>query len=111
VSGAIRGGFPVNTQQAAVIDHLLAQSPTQRVTVVSAGAGSGKTYTTVAAVVHLIETRGASIDQFVLITFTDKAADELRERMERAIEERQRGASDGAQRRFWQGQRERLVAG
>jgi ATP-dependent exoDNAse (exonuclease V) beta subunit len=106
-----RGGFPVNPQQAAIIDHLLAQSARRRVTVVSAGAGSGKTYTTVAAAVHLIDSCGASADQFVLITFTDKAADELRERIERAFDRRVETAPDLARRRFWQGQRERLTAG
>jgi DNA helicase-2/ATP-dependent DNA helicase PcrA len=110
VNGETRGGFPVNAQQAAIVDHLLSQGTARRVTVVSAGAGSGKTYTTVAAVVHLIETRGATADQFVLITFTDKASDELRERMERAVAEHLQGAATTDQRRFWQGQRERLAA-
>lgn len=111
MSGETRGGFPVNTEQAAVIDHLLGQDATRRVTVVGAGAGSGKTYTTVAAVIHLIETRAAATDQFVLITFTEKAADELRERLEQALDRRVDEAADPAARRSWQGHRERLAAG
>src|SRR4051794_39501285 len=106
----VRGGIPVTDQQAAVVDHVVGQGPAYRVTVVSAGAGSGKTHTTVAAVLELVELRGASIDQFVLITFTEKAADELRARMERSLAERVRGASTEADRLFWQGQQERLAA-
>jgi ATP-dependent exoDNAse (exonuclease V) beta subunit len=85
MSEIVRGGIAVTRQQAAVIDHVAAQSAGCCATVVSAGAGSGKTHTTVATVLHLAETKGATLDQFVLITFTEKAADELRARMERAL--------------------------
>jgi DNA helicase-2/ATP-dependent DNA helicase PcrA len=104
----IRGGVPVNAQQAAVIDDLLAQGPGRRVTVVGAGAGSGKTYTTVAAVLRLIEDRGASVEQFILITFTRQAADKLRADLEEGLRKRQVKAADPTEGRRWAGQRERL---
>lgn len=107
----VRGGLNVTDQQAAVVDHVAAQSPTCRVTVVSAGAGSGKTHTTVATVLDRVQAGGASVDQFVLITFTEKAADELRARMERALSDRRTGATVETERLFWQEQQERLAAG
>src|SRR5919198_1174418 len=77
-----RGGRPVSAEQAAVVDHVL----THRFTVADAGAGAGKTQTTVAAVFELLAQRPeSSLDQFVLITFTNKAADELRRRLETAL--------------------------
>lgn len=98
-----RGGTAVTEQQARVIDDVL-ENP---VTVVSAGAGSGKTYTTVAAVLQIVEHRLASLDQFILITFTNKAADELRARMERELRRRVTDSA-GEERRFWRSQQERL---
>ncbi len=99
-----RGGLPVNAQQAAIIDHLL-QHP---MTVVSAGAGAGKTYTVVAGVLELLERTVASVDELVLITFTNKAADELRERLEEHIAARVAAAATHEERAFWRGQQERL---
>src|SRR5690242_21601307 len=50
---------------------------------------------------HSFPTRRSSdlADQFVLITFTEKAADELRERMEQALDRRVAEAPDPATRR------------
>ncbi|GGS37514.1 UvrD-helicase domain-containing protein [Deinococcus knuensis] len=92
-------------QQRAVIQHALVHP----VTVVSAGAGSGKTFTIVETVLQLIEARGASIDAFALITFTNKAADELRGRLESAFRQKYTAAT-GDDRRLWRGQLERLNA-
>lgn len=100
-----RGGFLVTPQQDHVVEHLLQN----KVTVVSAGAGSGKTYTTVAGLMELLDTRKANLDQCVLITFTNKAADELRHRIERALLVRKNKASSG-DRHFWNTQLERLGA-
>ncbi|MFN8540066.1 MAG: UvrD-helicase domain-containing protein [Thermomicrobiales bacterium] len=108
MTAEMRGGVPVTPQQAAIVDHVR-EHP---VTVVSAGAGSGKTYTMVATVLDLIERGLATVNQFVLITFTNKAADELRERIERALADRSRRAEregDDAGRRLWQRQQERLA--
>jgi DNA helicase-2/ATP-dependent DNA helicase PcrA len=103
---SIRGGLPVSSQQEAIIEHILQQN----VTVVAAGAGSGKTHTTVAAVVELVEQGRATPDQFVLITFTNKAADELRARIEEVIRRRYDQASTSDEKIFWHNHLERLGA-
>ena len=102
----IRGGLTVTKQQADVVDHVVGN----RVTVVGAGAGSGKTHTTVATVMELVEQRDASLDQFVLITFTNKAADELRARLEQEVRHRVSSATISEERLFWRDQQERISA-
>jgi DNA helicase-2/ATP-dependent DNA helicase PcrA len=108
----MRAGFAVSPQQAAVIDHLASSYPS--FTVASAGAGAGKTYTTVAAVLYAIEQErgqpdGASIDQFVLISFTNKAANELRVRIQEGIGSQLKRATSVETRFFWRQQQERLA--
>ncbi len=100
-----RGGLSVTDQQAAVVDQLLHHS----VSVVGAGAGSGKTHTTVAAVLEVLQRNLANLDQFALITFTNKAADELRKRMEQELAKRVKEATSVNERRFWRKQQERLA--
>lgn len=95
-----RGGQSVNGHQAAVIDHVEAN----RTTVASAGAGSGKTHTMVAAVAHLVDTASAHLDDFALITFTRKAAAELRERLVKVV--RHRAEADPS----WAREEERVAA-
>lgn len=48
---------------------------------VDAGAGSGKTSVLVDRILYLLEHRHATLDQIVAITFTDKAAAEMKERL------------------------------
>ncbi|GAB4462105.1 MAG: hypothetical protein OHK0029_28330 [Armatimonadaceae bacterium] len=48
---------------------------------VVAGPGTGKTRTLVARVLHLVQERGVSPDNLLLITFTRKAVEEMRERL------------------------------
>lgn len=99
-------GIEVTAEQFAILQHLQANN----VTVVTAGAGAGKTYTTVAAVIELIASGQAHADEFVLITFTNQAADELRARLQAKLQQLS-GAGGGLQRRsFWLEQRERLSA-
>jgi ATP-dependent helicase/nuclease subunit A len=50
---------------------------------VDAGAGSGKTSVLVGRVLHLLDKRMATLDQIVAITFTDKAAAEMKDRLRR----------------------------
>jgi len=50
---------------------------------VDAGAGSGKTSVLIARVIHLIQTRAATLDQIVAITFTEAAATEMKIRLRR----------------------------
>jgi ATP-dependent helicase/nuclease subunit A len=55
---------------------------------VEAGAGSGKTTELIARMVALVETGAASSDQIAAVTFTRKAAAELRERFQSELERR-----------------------
>jgi len=55
---------------------------------VDAGAGSGKTSVLVERVVHLLEHRLATLDEIVAITFTEKAAAEMKDRLRRACRAR-----------------------
>jgi ATP-dependent exoDNAse (exonuclease V) beta subunit len=54
-------------------------------TVVTAGAGSGKTTVLVDRFLHLLKTRDVSIDQILALTFTNKAAAEMYERIYREL--------------------------
>ena len=55
---------------------------------VDAGAGSGKTRVLVDRIIHLIEQKTATLDEIVAITFTDKAAAEMRDRLRQAFRQR-----------------------
>ncbi|HEY6118361.1 MAG TPA: UvrD-helicase domain-containing protein, partial [Pyrinomonadaceae bacterium] len=52
---------------------------------VTAGPGSGKTTVLVERYLHILGTRDISIDQIVAITFTNRAANEMRERLRRRL--------------------------
>ncbi|MBV8952443.1 MAG: UvrD-helicase domain-containing protein, partial [Actinobacteria bacterium] len=54
---------------------------------VEAGAGSGKTTELVTRVVALVARRGVPLSEIAAITFTEKAAAELRDRIRQALEE------------------------
>ncbi|HKA84384.1 MAG TPA: UvrD-helicase domain-containing protein [Acidimicrobiales bacterium] len=63
---------------------------------VEAGAGSGKTRELVGRIVNLVTTGTAGVDAIAAITFTEKAASELRDRVRRRIEaELERAGSVG----------------
>ncbi|MEI8331705.1 MAG: UvrD-helicase domain-containing protein, partial [Methanomicrobiales archaeon] len=49
--------------------------------VVTAGAGTGKTFVLVQKYIDLIRTRGVTVPQILALTFTDKAAAEMKERI------------------------------
>jgi DNA helicase-2/ATP-dependent DNA helicase PcrA len=66
-----------NQKQAAV----LADGPE----LILAGAGSGKTRVLVAKVVNLIVKHNVDPESIIMITFTNKAAKEMKERIERAV--------------------------
>ena len=64
---------------------------------VEAGAGTGKTTVLVERVTNVLATGKATVDELVVITFTDKAAAELSTRVRDALE-RRAGETDGKER-------------
>jgi exodeoxyribonuclease V beta subunit len=81
--------------------------PLDRHAVLEASAGTGKTFTLEHLVVELILSADAPIDRILVVTFTEKATNELRLRVRTKLEELSRGegpAPDDAQLRagdFW----------
>ncbi|MDD5138688.1 MAG: UvrD-helicase domain-containing protein [Verrucomicrobiales bacterium] len=84
---------------------------------VMAGAGTGKTKTLVARCLDCLERERASLDKLLIVTFTEAAAAEMRQRLRRAIEARTQDASlnsqplaaskqgeDGSTLNFWRSQ-------
>src|SRR5512132_80632 len=67
---------------------------------VTAGPGSGKTTVLVERYVHILRERNLAIDQIVAITFTNRAANEMRERLRTELNLMLRIADD-AERRRW----------
>jgi ATP-dependent helicase/nuclease subunit A len=65
----------------------------QTTLLVEAGAGSGKTTSLVGRLVALIETGSARVDNIAAITFTNKAADEMKERFRIELERKLQTAS------------------
>ena len=56
--------------------------------VVTAGAGTGKTFVLVEKYLNLVQDQGYRIRDVLALTFTDKAAAEMKERVRKTIAER-----------------------
>ena len=73
----------------------------------SAGPGSGKTTVLVERYLHILRERNLSIDQIVALTFTNRAANEMRERLRARLNEILLTAS-GNERKRWLGYKRTL---
>lgn len=76
------------TRDAVEFD--LLASPLRGRNLIEASAGTGKTFTIAAIYLRLVVEQGLSVDQILVVTFTEAATEELRER----LRERLRGAFD-----------------
>src|SRR5712692_8441632 len=54
---------------------------------VTAGPGAGKTFVLVERYLEILRTQKVSVDNIVAITFTNRAANEMRERVRKTIDE------------------------
>src|SRR5580693_3198535 len=61
---------------------------------VMAGAGTGKTHTLVARCLDLISRERAPLDEILIVTFTEAAATEMRQRLRDALEKLSRENPD-----------------
>ncbi|HEY1489402.1 MAG TPA: UvrD-helicase domain-containing protein, partial [Verrucomicrobiae bacterium] len=61
---------------------------------VMAGAGTGKTRTLVARCLDCLERERAALDELLVVTFTESAAAEMRQRLRTALEEKSASAPD-----------------
>src|SRR2546425_142527 len=67
---------------------------------VTAGPGAGKTTVLVERYLHILRTQNVTVDNIVAITFTNRAANEMRERVRKEIDARLRESS-GDERMRW----------
>jgi exodeoxyribonuclease V beta subunit len=66
---------------------ILAQLPSTGHVVIEASAGTGKTYTLEHLLIELLLTTDARIDEILVVTFTEKATGELKQRIRAKLEE------------------------
>jgi len=62
---------------------------------VTAGPGTGKTKTLISWIAHCIQQRNARSQEILAVTFTNKAADEMKERLVTVLEDQARGITLG----------------
>ncbi|MGE5605060.1 MAG: UvrD-helicase domain-containing protein, partial [Bacteroidota bacterium] len=89
---------PLNPQQAAAVNLFDTDL------VVTAGAGTGKTSVLTSKYLKLLEERRAEVGEIVAITFTNKAAAEMRDRIRAAVREKLKVDNDSEEGNYWQSQ-------
>lgn len=102
--------FSVTPQQESIIGSVI--DPNKKMTLVSAGAGSGKTHVSVGALLALLKGPGVMVDEIVLITFTNEAANNLRSRLADEFDAQlTRAGNEGdiSSVEFWLEQQERIA--
>jgi len=67
------------------LDPLLA--PLQGINLIEASAGTGKTYTITTLFIRLILEKNLTVDKILVVTFTEAATEELRDRIRRRLRE------------------------
>jgi ATP-dependent helicase/nuclease subunit A len=87
-----KGALPDARERARI------ETDLDRTFLVEAGAGSGKTTSLVARMIALLASGRATTDSLVAVTFTRKAASQLRQKFQEKLEERLRDETDDAVR-------------
>ena len=102
--------YSVTPQQKLIIESVIDSK--NKMTLVSAGAGSGKTHVSVGALLALLKGCAVMVDEVVLITFTNEAANNLRSRLADEFDKQLTKASeqgDISGVEFWLEQQERMA--
>jgi len=89
VTATIEPGFSASAAQREAIEAPLGPM------LVLAGPGAGKTFCLIERIRFLVEQRGLDPRRICAVTFTNKAAEEIAERLERALGDRGRGVKGG----------------
>jgi exodeoxyribonuclease V beta subunit len=100
------GGLPLGPGQSTLQRHarpaILNDIPLRGPAVIEASAGTGKTFTIEHLFVELLLTTDVSIEQILVVTYTEKATWELRQRVRRKLEELLGSGSVGPLERPWE---------